>query len=496
MAKKVQFTTNQPSATTDYLAADNTWKTIPGGGGGSSPLTTKGDLYTRNASADARLPVGLDTQVLLADSTTTTGLKWGSNTTPTPSGYYGQFQDDLTQTAPSSNVGLAMIFRVTDLSNGVTIVSNGTNLTRITFANTGIYNLQFSSQFSNSDNTEQDVTIWLRKNGSDVAGSAGFVSVPKKHGSINGHIITSWNYLLDVVAGQYYELYWSTTDHTKVQMQFYAAGSPPPSVASVILTVTQQAGIMAGTGITAINSLTGAAQTMVTGSAGTDFAISSSGTAHTFNIPTASATNRGLLSSADWSTFNGKQDAITGAASTITTSNLTPSTALVSNGGGKVASSAVTTTELGRLVGVTSDIQTQLNAKANSGSGTSFQTGTFAGATVGASATVFGTLTGGTLSGTENARITMIPQACTISRMYFVTATTQPASGSLVLTLRKNNADTSLVITIAAGSVANFFNDTTNSVSFTAGQYASIKFQNNATATSAQAGGIAVMVTI
>ena len=133
---------------------------------------------------------------------------------------------------------------------------------------------------------------------------------------------------------------------------------------------------------------------------------------------------------------------------------------------------------------------------AGAGSGTSFLTGTFTGATVGASSTVYGTLTGGTFSGTENARITMIPQACTISRMYFVTQTTQPASGSLVLTLRKNNADTALVITIAAGSVANFFNDTTNSVSFNAGQYASIKFQNNATATSAQAGAIAVMVTI
>jgi len=61
--------------------------------------------------------------------------------------------------------------------------------------------------------------------------------------------------------------------------------------------------------ITSLNGLTGAVQTMVTGTAGTDFTIDASGTVHTFNIPTASATKRGLLSSADWSTFNGKQDA-------------------------------------------------------------------------------------------------------------------------------------------------------------------------------------------
>jgi hypothetical protein len=67
---------------------------------------------------------------------------------------------------------------------------------------------------------------------------------------------------------------------------------------------------MAGTGITAINSLTAAAQTLVVGTSGTDFAISSVTDTHTFNLPTASATNRGALSSANWSTFNGKQDAL------------------------------------------------------------------------------------------------------------------------------------------------------------------------------------------
>jgi len=64
------------------------------------------------------------------------------------------------------------------------------------------------------------------------------------------------------------------------------------------------------TGINAINGLTAQVQNLATGTAGTDFAISSAGSTHTFNLPTASASNRGALSSADWSTFNGKQNSI------------------------------------------------------------------------------------------------------------------------------------------------------------------------------------------
>lgn len=78
-----------------------------------------------------------------------------------------------------------------------------------------------------------------------------------------------------------------------------------------------------GGGITSLNTLTGATQTFATGTAGSDFGISSSGTTHTFNLPTASAIKRGLLQSSDFSTFNAK----VGAARAINT------TAPLSGGG-------------------------------------------------------------------------------------------------------------------------------------------------------------------
>jgi hypothetical protein len=62
-------------------------------------------------------------------------------------------------------------------------------------------------------------------------------------------------------------------------------------------------------------------------------------------------------------TWNAKQNAITGAATTITTSDLTVSRALVSNASGKVAVATTTSTELGYVSGVTSSIQTQIDAK-------------------------------------------------------------------------------------------------------------------------------------
>jgi hypothetical protein len=64
------------------------------------------------------------------------------------------------------------------------------------------------------------------------------------------------------------------------------------------------------TGISALNGLIAQVQFLSTGTTGTDFNINSATNTHTFNLPVASATNTGKLSSTDWTTFNGKQDVI------------------------------------------------------------------------------------------------------------------------------------------------------------------------------------------
>jgi hypothetical protein len=66
------------------------------------------------------------------------------------------------------------------------------------------------------------------------------------------------------------------------------------------------------TGLNALNGLTAQVQNFATGTSGTDFGISSASSTHTFNLPTASASNRGALSSGDWTTFNGKFNTPTG----------------------------------------------------------------------------------------------------------------------------------------------------------------------------------------
>lgn len=161
--------------------------------------------------------------------------------------FCASFQDFNTQNIAAVDVAYPIKLTTTDFSNGVSVVSNGTDLTRITFAHAGRYNVQWSGQFTNANTAVQDVAVWIRKDGTDVAGSTGHITVPGKHGQISGATIAAWNYILDFTDGQYLEFIWhaDSTDValTKYDSRTYSAGVTPalPSTASVIVTVQQVA---------------------------------------------------------------------------------------------------------------------------------------------------------------------------------------------------------------------------------------------------------------
>jgi hypothetical protein len=143
---------------------------------------------------------------------------------------YGTFYDTTTQTAAAINTAYALTFNSTNLSNSVYI---GSPTSRVYVAQNGVYNMQFSAQLDNTSGGSHLIFIWLRINGVDVANSAGQVRLK----GTDGELVTSWNYVEQLRAGDYIELMWSVDD-TSVQVLAQAAVAPVPAIPSVILTVT------------------------------------------------------------------------------------------------------------------------------------------------------------------------------------------------------------------------------------------------------------------
>ena len=149
---------------------------------------------------------------------------------------YGAFQDSTDQVAVSTTVAYPVTFNTTDFSNGVTIVSNS----RITVADAGIWNLQFSLQFTNTTNASQDVDVWFRVNGTNIANSnSRYGLAPRKGAGDPFHIIMALNYFASLNATDYIEIMWRTTD-TGVSIEQYAAGTSPtrPAIPSAIATMS------------------------------------------------------------------------------------------------------------------------------------------------------------------------------------------------------------------------------------------------------------------
>jgi hypothetical protein len=144
---------------------------------------------------------------------------------------YNQLSSTSSQTAASVANAYAMTLNTNQFPDSISIVSNS----RITFAKKGIYNVFYSVQFKNTDNSAHDVDIWLRKNGTDIANSNSRFSPPARKSSGDpSHLIAVTPIMVDITAdNQYVEIMWRVSN-TAVSIEAFAAVAANPGVTPAI----------------------------------------------------------------------------------------------------------------------------------------------------------------------------------------------------------------------------------------------------------------------
>lgn len=143
----------------------------------------------------------------------------------------------------TANTATEITFDQNDFLNGCS--NDGTN--GILVDQSGIYNYQFSVQFSNSDSQAHTAWIWMRVNNTNVAGTGSQFSVPSKHGSTNGHLIAAANFYVELQAGDFVKMFaavdvpYVPAVSQGVFMEAYPAQTTPfvmPAIPSVVATLS------------------------------------------------------------------------------------------------------------------------------------------------------------------------------------------------------------------------------------------------------------------
>jgi hypothetical protein len=144
---------------------------------------------------------------------------------------YNQLISNTDQAAGALGTAYAVTYDTTDFPDGITITSGS----RITFADTGVYNITYSIQFENDNNTTETVDIWLRYKGTDIAGTNSRFSLPpRKSVGVPSTLIAVTPIMVDVEAdGDYIQIMWHPSD-LGVTIEHYNAVTASPGVTPAI----------------------------------------------------------------------------------------------------------------------------------------------------------------------------------------------------------------------------------------------------------------------
>lgn len=139
---------------------------------------------------------------------------------------------DVTDQSGNTGVGTSVKFATTSIAGaGITVAVDGSgNYTRITFAAAGTYAINFTLRFANSDAADQDATIWLVKNGTNITNSGHKVTVPKT--GDGGRLSFATTHYESVTAGQYVEIVW-LPENVSVTLDSVSAAAGPPAVPAI-----------------------------------------------------------------------------------------------------------------------------------------------------------------------------------------------------------------------------------------------------------------------
>jgi hypothetical protein len=140
----------------------------------------------------------------------------------------GQFESHVDQTATSANVAyVVQMNNAAAFNSGITIASS----TNVTVAAAGVYSINASIQFANSDSSNHNSTFWFRKDGTNIPNSASVISVPKV--ADGGKTLAQVTIFESMSISSYVQLVWSV-DNVAVTLDYSAASGSIPEIPSVI----------------------------------------------------------------------------------------------------------------------------------------------------------------------------------------------------------------------------------------------------------------------
>lgn len=194
----------------------------------ASPTVTGGLTNVRPTAPDNVIVVAA---VLVSDSTNGEIM-----VRPTiPIGLdYASISDTTDQTIAAINTAYPIKFNTVDVAHGITVESDGTNPTRITASQAGLYMVSVSNQYTSSNSSAQNIQTWLRQNGTDVANSNSYLTIANNGATA----IFATSYIVSMQASDYLQIMWAS-DSTNVSINNIPATGYSPAAPSTIVTVTQ-----------------------------------------------------------------------------------------------------------------------------------------------------------------------------------------------------------------------------------------------------------------